>query len=301
MAIPNPTPMKANASIERQLDQRLRLVAAAFESDAMAFYGPLSEETDDLFRSAVEDMKQRRGSKNRLTLLLTTNGGFIGVVQRIVTTIRHHNHYTHLDVVVPNYAFSAGTVLALSADAIYMDYYSQLGPIDPQIPMPNGQWVSALGYLAQWNRLMEKANGQGGLNLAELHLMINGFDQGALYSYEQSAQLSVTLLRKWLASYKFKDWIKTETHGKEVTQRMREDRAKEIALALNDTSRWHVHGHGISMAILEDELNLRIDNLDKMPAICGKVRAYHSLLDDYMTKNGDIGAIHTVGQYQSFA
>ena len=88
--------------------------------------------------------------------LITTTGGFIEVVQRIVATLR--KHYSIVDFVVPNYAYSAGTVLVMSGDAIHMDYYSRLGPIDPQVETPGGQSVSALGYLERYDQLLRKAN-----------------------------------------------------------------------------------------------------------------------------------------------
>ncbi len=43
-------------------------------------------------------------------------------------------HYKEVSFIVPSHAYSAGTVLVLSGDKIYMDYYSVLGPIDPQYP-----------------------------------------------------------------------------------------------------------------------------------------------------------------------
>ena len=51
-------------------------------------------------------------------------------VERTVGIIRQH--YFQVDFIIPDKAMSAGTVCALSGDNIYMDYYSQLGPIDPQ-------------------------------------------------------------------------------------------------------------------------------------------------------------------------
>ena len=59
------------------------------------------------------------------------------VVQRVVDTLRRH--YNLVDFIIPNYAYSAGTVLAMSGDAIHMDYYSRLGPIDPQIETERGR------------------------------------------------------------------------------------------------------------------------------------------------------------------
>lgn len=98
-------------------------------------------------RAAVEDLRQREERPHRLAVLLTTSGGLIETVQRIVETLRHH--YDHVSFVIPNFALSAGTVLAMSGDEIYMDYYSRLGPIDPQVQTVRGRQVPALGYLVK--------------------------------------------------------------------------------------------------------------------------------------------------------
>ena len=41
----------------------------------------------------------------------------------------------------PIFAMSAGTILVMSGDDIYMDYYAVLGPIDPQVRNQNGTYV----------------------------------------------------------------------------------------------------------------------------------------------------------------
>ena len=89
-------------------------------------------------------------------MVLTTGGGYIEVAQRIADTFR--KHYQHIEFVIPNYVYSAGTVLVMCGDVIWMDYYSRLGPIDPQIENKSGRMVPALGYLRQYEKLIEKAN-----------------------------------------------------------------------------------------------------------------------------------------------
>ena len=106
--------------------------------------------------------------------------------------------------------------------------------------------VPALGYLEQYKRLIKKAD-KGTISLAEVQLLIDGFDQAELYQYEQVRELSISLLKEWLVKYKFKNWKKTETRKKVVTQQMRTQRAGQVARILNKTERWHVHGYGISM------------------------------------------------------
>lgn len=286
-------PTTANEFIEQQLDVRLLEVEKAFDVDALCIVGDLRVGMDDLIRTVIEELKAKEQSQRRLVVILTTNGGYIEPVQRIVETIRHH--YSHVSFVIPDQAYSAGTVLALSGDDIWMNYYSRLGPIDPQVPTPRGRWVPALGYVRKWEQLVEKAE-KGELTAAEFQLMVDGFDQAELYKYEQSRALTVRLLREWLVTYKFKNWDMTEHRQEKVTPKMRKDRAEAIALGLNNTDRWNSHGSGISKGVLWDELKLLIDDLDKdskgIP-----VKEYHNLLKDYMMRLGDSGILHTTSRY----
>jgi len=215
-----------------------------------------------------------------------------------VATLRRH--YRVVDFVIPNYAYSAGTVFALSGDAIHMDYYSRLGPIDPQAKSPRSErLVSALGYVEKYNALIAKAN-KGTITTAEVQLLIDGFDQADLYSYEQARDLSVAALEEWLVKYKFKNWKKTRTRGLKVTAKMKKDRASAIGYELNNTKKWHSHGYGISMDVLQKDLNLMIDDFGANADTCSVIRAYHNLLSDYMTKRGADGIIHIPGDYRQF-
>jgi hypothetical protein len=284
---------EADLFIEQQLDGRIQKLSEEFQADAVGFSGSLYQGVDDVLRGCVEDLVARSEHRDRLVIVLTTPGGYIEVVKRMVETLRRH--YLHVSFVIPNYAYSAGTVLAMSGDEIHMDYYSRLGPIDPQV-QKDGQWVPALGYLVQWERLIAKARA-GELTMVEAQLMIDGFDQAELYAYEQARELSVSLLIEWLVQYKFKNWKRTESRGKTVTVAMRKQRAERIARQLNDTERWHSHGHGISMDVLRRDLKLRIDNLEEHPERCEAVKGYYGLLDDYMGKKRERGVLHTRGRY----
>lgn len=288
-------PTNANEFIEQQLNLRLEALEEAFDADALCLVAPLFGPLDDLTRVMVEDRRQRGNSHDHLVVLLTTDGGLIDTAQRLADTFRHH--YSQVIFVVPNYAYSAGTVLVMSGDNIYMDYYSRLGPIDPQVEAPSGRWVPALGYLAKWNRLLQK-DLDGTLTPTEFKLMVYAFDQAELYQYEQERDLSIALLEEWLAKYKFKDWAIREGHQDEVTPEMRAQRAVEIGQALNDTELWHSHSRGISMKVLQEEIKLKIDDLADDPERHGKVKQYDGLLADYMQKLGVEGMLHIVGRYR---
>ena len=271
------TPANANTFIERELGIRAKELEDILVADVLAFSGGLVQGIDDILRVEIEGRSHKRA---RLCVVLTTHGGYIEVVHRIVDLMRHH--YDEVEFVVPNYSYSAGTVLVMSGDRIRIDYYSRLGPIDPQIEL-EGLMVPAAGYLVQYERLVEKAE-KGEITQIEAQLMISGFDQAELYAYEQARELSISLLKTWLAKYKFKNWSVTQSSQRTVTKEMREQRAEEIARKLNDTERWHSHGYGISMEVLRRDLNLEIDDYGADPKLNKGIRAYSDLFEDYRQK-----------------
>ena len=173
----------ANEFLEEKLTEYLKEIEGHCSSDCLCYVGPVTYGADDKIREAIEDLPKRN---RKLTFVLETSGGFAEVTRRISDAVRHH--YRVVDFLIPSYAMSAGTILAMSGDAIWMDYYSVLGPIDPQVPNAEGQLIPALGYLVRYEELLDKAN-RGTITAAELSILMN-FDQGNLYNYEQARDLS---------------------------------------------------------------------------------------------------------------
>ena len=286
-------PDNFNEIIEAELDARLAALGKALDGAALTFSGALVRGVDDVIRAAVEQIRSDP-DRERLVMVLDTPGGYIEVVQRIVETLRHH--YAYVDFIIPNSAYSAGTVLAMSGDSIYMNYYSRLGPIDPQVMGVTGSMVPALGYLVAWARLLDKGK-RGKLTNIEAQLMLEGFDQAEMYKYEQARELSVALLKEWLVSYKFRDWKVTETRRRKVTARMKSQRAERIARELNNIERWHSHGHGISMEVLRRDLQVKIDDYDENPQLGKPVKDYYNLFEDYRLRRGGVTVLHYPGRY----
>ena len=200
--------------IKKQLDGHLRNVENLLESDALTIISPLLSPLDNRIRTVLDNLCDR---KKRLAIIIDTNGGVIEVCERIVQTIRHF--YEEVYFLIPNKAMSAGTVFVMSGDKIFMDYFSCLGPIDPQIVQDTTMTIPALSYLNQFERLVEKSK-NGELTTAEFALL-NKLDLGELYQFEQARELSIELLEKWLSSYKFKNWEVTETRRKPVDEDMK--------------------------------------------------------------------------------
>ncbi len=70
-----------------------------------------------------------------IDLIIHTPGGLVLAAAQIALALRDHPAKT--TVIVPHYAMSGGTLIALAADEIIMDPHAVLGPVDPQIQVPN--------------------------------------------------------------------------------------------------------------------------------------------------------------------
>jgi hypothetical protein len=266
----------ANVIIVEQLTDRLRCLETRTQGDVLVVCAPIRFGLEVVIREALENLD---GRSRKLSVVLETTGGYIEVTQRIVNTLRQK--YRVVDFIVPNYAYSAGTVLVMSGDAIWMDYFSILGPIDPQLPKDD-KIVPALGYLEQYKRLIEKSQ-IGQLSTAELAYLINRFDPAELYMYEQARKLSISLLKDWLVKYKFKYWKRTRARKIKVTKSLKLKRAEEIATALNEIDRWNSHGRGIPMSVLVKDLNLQIDDFGDNTELNDCIKDYHRLLSNYLS------------------
>ncbi len=280
--------------VESRLSKRIKAIEKSMEADAISIVGELTYGVDEIIRNELEILNSTSSSPRKLVVIVQTGGGFIEVVQRIVETLRHH--YAEVEFMVPNCAMSAGTVLVMSGDAIHMDYFSILGPIDPQVHNTNDQSVPALGYLEHYEQLIKKAH-DGEMTTAELSYFIENFDSAELYQYEQARRLSISLLQDWLVRYKFKNWKKTESRGIVVSNEYRIERATKIAEKLSNSNYWHSHGRGISMEVLRRDLNLRIEDFGQNPGLNYNIRNYESLLTTYIQRCNHNLVLHTRENY----
>lgn len=244
----------------------------ALDRDVLSVLGPIYGNIDFLIRTAIDLTDGRRA---RLAVVLHTSGGAIETTERIVGILRHF--YRDVIFIIPDTALSAGTILAMSGDDIWMDFYSRLGPIDPQV-LKNGKLVPALSYISQFERLIEKSRA-GTLTSAEFALL-KQFDLAELHQHEEAKALSWELLVTWLVRYKFKDWNETETRKEPVDEARRQSAAAGVAEKLSNHVRWHSHGRGISMETLRSEINIRIHDFGADAKTSEAIRGYFSLVQD---------------------
>jgi len=277
-ATPPPTSLD---SVSREwLAFRLAEIEKRAEKDVLAILGNIEPGMAVHVRLALEHLGDRRDT---LLVILDTPGGLVEEVKRISETLRHSYQTVHF--LVPVSAMSAGTVLVMSGDAIYMDYFSCLGPIDPQIQKAEAGMLPALSYLRQYEALIEKSK-TGDLTMAELTLL-NKLDLAELHQIQLAADLSKSLIKKWLSAYKFKDWDKSPAE--------KAKRAGEIADILSDHQRWHTHGHGIHKDVLENDLNLKIDDYSEDRHLKTLVWQYFWPLQEYCVRHNFSSFVHSRG------
>ena len=286
-----------DSTIKDILNERLEELERHFDADVLFYYGEIHPAFDKFFRDSIEEIKtkgsvDKQPERKKLVLVLNTPGGSAETVEKMVEVIRHH--YSEVYFVVPDFAMSAGTIFCMSGDKIYMDYSSSLGPIDPQVF--NGTvYVPALGYLDQVEKLLEKAR-NGTITQAEF-LILQNQDLAMLNQYEQQKNLTITLLKKWLVEYKFKDWKIHETDpnkkGISVTPEEKEKRAEDIARLLGDNKQWHSHGRYISANTLREVVRLKIEDYSADTKLRPIIRTYNDLLIEYIRRNNIPVFIHS--------
>ena len=284
-AIPPKQPDTSSSIAIKWLHSKLVEIEDHTCMDALTIFGPITETVDHRVRLAIESLPNHR---NGLLVIIDTPGGIVEVAERIVTTIRHY--YKEVKFLIPDRAMSAGTVLVMSGDAILMDHFSCLGPVDPQLyiegkPIP----TSVLSYLEQYERFVQKSM-KGTLTSADL-VLLQKLDAADLRQYELAAELSVRLIRDWLVRYKFKDWSKHSSTGNTVSKEEKTNRAEEVARALNDQERWGTHGRGINREVLV-KLKLKIDNLESDTELSNLAKEYFWFFRDLAFKEESQSLVH---------
>lgn len=271
------------SSIFDLIDDRARQLEAALDSDVVFYHGGLFPSYFRVFRDFIEEVKDESDEeRDTISVVLRTGGGSAEVTERMVAVLR--KHYQTVNFVVPDVAMSAGTIFCLSGDKIYMDYASSLGPVDPQVPSPDGtgDFVPAMGYLDKVAELTRK----GQLQPADV-VLLKSLDLAKLALFEQARDLSIDLLKEWLVKYKFKDWShhRTTNSGAPVTGAEKRDRAKKIAEDLADHRKWRSHGRNLDVEKLND-LRIEIDDYSDDATLRTAIRSYNDPLTGYVDRMG---------------
>ena len=267
-------------SIFDLVNDRARSVEKCLNADVVFYHGPIHPARFRNFRDFIEEVKQKSDrDEEAVAMFLRTAGGSAETAERMVGVLRQH--YRLVYFIVPDMAMSAGTILCMSGDKIYMDYSSSLGPIDPQVPAPDTEgYVPALGYLDKVKEITEK----GDLAPADV-VLLKSLDLAKLALFEQARDLSRDLLVKWLVEYKFKDWTehRTTSPGTPVTDEEKKKRAEQIAVQLGNHKRWRSHGRSLDIHKLKN-LRIEIDDYSGQNPLQQRIREYNDPLTGFIDR-----------------
>lgn len=212
-------------------------------------------------------------SADQINVLLHSPGGDGTIVEKIVEMCRAHlsGGNRKLRVIVPNIAKSAATVLALGADEILMGYCSELGPIDPQVPIAVSgitQWVSAFAFVEARDKLMAQITEAVQKNEPTVGLLQQLAGLNIPFTDEMENQIgfakktATTLLEKYMLVPKIAD------------ANARSQKAGEIAEKLLSKQLFPVHGHYIDGTTAQ-ALGLEVERLDKDDALWNLIWDYY--------------------------
>lgn len=264
------------------VNKRAQELEGKFSADVLFYSGGIQPNFFRNFRDYVEEMKARSDrTDSAVAVFIRTGGGSAETAERMVAVLR--KHYKLVYFVVPDLAMSAGTILCMSGDKIFMDYSSSLGPIDPQVPAPDtGDYVPAMGYLDKVQEITMK----GELAPADV-VLLRSMDLGKLALFEQARDLSRDLLKSWLVNFKFKDWThhRTNNPGAPVTLEEKQIRAEDIATALGNHTLWRSHGRSIDLPKLA-AMRIEIDDYSDDDEFRTLIREYNDPLTGFIDRMG---------------
>jgi ClpP class serine protease len=122
---------------ERVLDQlqqerHSRVIAMINRQETVSLLGiPVASYIDIEDSEAVLRAIRATPPDQPIDMILHTPGGLVLAAEQIAHALVRHP--AKVTVIVPHYAMSGGTLIALAADEIVMDPNAVLGPVDPQI------------------------------------------------------------------------------------------------------------------------------------------------------------------------
>jgi ATP-dependent protease ClpP protease subunit len=204
---PNPTTPSPHDVLRRRYLKRLhektgRAVItyySGFQEHPEAPPSMLSVVSTDIagFMEACSNAKERN-----LDLILHSPGGDPDAAEQICGYLR--TQFDEIRAIVPVYAMSAATMMALSADLIVMGAHSQLGPIDPQftINTPEGpRGASAQAIKDQFALAKEECKDP--TNIAAWMPILRSYAPGLLAACDHASKRAESIVAKALEAHMF--------------------------------------------------------------------------------------------------
>jgi Serine dehydrogenase proteinase len=244
---PSQTPLFHTVNRDRYSRQeQIRRIQERTGRPLLCWIGEPQSEIDRYDIAPIADLLHPLEPGAVVDLFLQSPGGDIDIAEKIVLMLR--KRCAGFRVIVPEFAKSAATLIAIAADSIVMGYPSELGPIDPQVSIQtmSGEWVSrpAHAFLEGLRVIKEEADESGTLSPAYFPVLQH-VDPALLDYCRTAIARSEQFAKKWLTQYQC-----AGDHEK----------AAEIAANLGDVKRHLSHGAVIDHAAA-GEMGLQVEYL----------------------------------------
>ena len=115
--------------LPERVGQAIAAVAQGYNADVILLTGDLTDEVGHQF---VDTCPTPAGARNCM-LFLTTRGGSMDAAYRITRCVKNRYSEGNFMLVVDRLCKSAGTLIAVGADALVMTDHAELGPLDTQV------------------------------------------------------------------------------------------------------------------------------------------------------------------------
>jgi Serine dehydrogenase proteinase len=225
-------PRYQRQALIRQIEKETGRVLICYVAGTAA-----SVERDDIV--GFVDLLHNLPANSDVDLLLHTGGGDMDAAEKIITMVRTKVGNAILRVVVPDFAKSAGTLMALGADFVVMSDTSELGPIDPQVILSDGKGNlirhSIQCHLDAYEEHKETLRTDPGNVTAQI--MLGKLDPATIKLFEGVKERSRTFAEAQLKRGMFR------TNGGNWSATVNE---------LLDTKRWRSHAQMISWQDAQD-------------------------------------------------
>jgi len=201
-----------------------------------------------------EDLLRSVGDAEEGVLMINSPGGDPNVAEKMLLMCRRRFPRS-FKVIVPDYAKSAATMIALGSDEILMGYLSELGPIDPQFrTSPLGPGIPARSLIDGLELIRDKVKKGDPIEL--YYPMLSKIRPELIARAQSAIDRSKEFARKWLKKYQLK-------HNPR--------QARKVAKLLSEGKKYKSHGKVIDVNECKNVLKLNVREIDKNSELWAKV------------------------------
>jgi hypothetical protein len=216
------------------------------------------------FQAVTQHIKGKK-----LDVLIHSPGGYPDAAEALVKMLRRQ--FDDIRFIVPAYAKSAATMLAMSGNEILMSPDAELGPIDPQMRTANG--TSPAVAILELFRKAQAEIAADSTKLAAWMPILTQMGPSLIIDCDHAIKLSGELVETWTKEYMF------------AGEQDAGEKAKKIAEYLGDHKNFKSHGRAIKIPELIAH-GVKAKDLSATAPLYEAVSVLYSCLDIMLSNTG---------------